>query len=185
MCSSLDGVFAFACIIENKLYLARDPIGVRPLFYGVDESGRVAVASEAKVLVGACDQVKAFPPGCFASLQLDAPNQSLDIRSYLPDSLFNPPALYPDAEQPCKEALTLVRERLVDAVVKRTMTERPVGMCLSGGLDSSLVAAILAKHTKIKFTAFTIGMEGGDSPDVKAAEYVADYLGKRMDVNYT
>ena len=163
VCNSLDGVFAFACIIENKLYLARDPIGVRPLFYGKDELGFITVASEAKVLLGTCDQVKAFPPGCYASLHLDTPNESIDLKSYLPDSLYHPPIIYPDTELPCIEALTLVRNRLVDAVVKRTMTDRPVGMCLSGGLDSSLIAAILAKHTKISFTAFTIGMEGGDS----------------------
>ena len=178
MCNALDGVFALVCIMENKLHIARDPVGIRPLFYGIDKYGYITVASEAKALLGSCDQVRAFPPGCCTTLPLDTPHNALHINSYLPTTLYNPPIRYTETEQPSVEALTQVRNSLIEAVVKRTMSDRPIGVFLSGGLDSSLVTAILAKHTNVSFTAFTIGMEGGDSPDVKAAESVAEYLGK-------
>ena len=180
VCNRLDGVFALACIMDNRLHIARDPVGVRPLFYGIDKYGYITVASEAKALLGSCDQVRAFPPGCCTTLLLDTPHSTLQLNSYLPTTFYKPPISYPETEQPCVEALTQVRNTLIEAVAKRTMSDRPIGVFLSGGLDSSLIAAILAKHTTVSFTAFTIGMEGGDSPDVKAAELVAEYLGEFM-----
>ena len=178
VCNTLDGVFALACIMDNKLHIARDPFGVRPLFYGIDKHGYITVASEAKALLGSCDQVRAFPPGCCTTLPLDTTHHTLELNSYIPTTLYNPPVAYPESEHTCIEALSQVRHSLIEAVVKRTMSDRPIGVFLSGGLDSSLVTAILAKHTKVSFTAFTIGMEGGDSPDVRAAECVAEYLGE-------
>ncbi|KAI6656931.1 Asparagine synthase B [Oopsacas minuta] len=177
VCNTLDGVFALACIIEDKLYIARDPIGIRPLFYGIDQFGYITLASEAKALIGSCDQVRAFPPGCYTCLPLDTPHHTMEIHNYVPSTLYNPAIIYTETEQPCIEALTQIRTTLIEAVMKRTMTDRPIGLYLSGGLDSSLIAAILAKHAKLSFTAFTIGMKGGESPDMKAAECVAEYLG--------
>ncbi|KAI6656930.1 Asparagine synthase B [Oopsacas minuta] len=177
VCNTLDGVFALACIIEDKLYIARDPIGIRPLFYGIDQFGYITLASEAKALIGSCDQVRAFPPGCYTCLPLDTPHHTMEIHNYVPSTLYNPAIIYTETEQHCIEALTQIRTTLIEAVMKRTMTDRPIGLYLSGGLDSSLIAAILAKHAKLSFTAFTIGMKGGEGPDMKAAECVAEYLG--------
>ena len=178
MCNRLDGVFALACVMEDKLYLARDPVGIRPLFYGIDTFGYITVASEAKALLGSCQRVKAFPPGCYACLPLDTPHHTMQIHTYLPTTLYSPAILYTDTEQPSLQALTQIRTAVIEAVLKRTMSDRPIGVSLSGGLDSSLITAVLARHAKVSFTAFSIGMEGGDSPDIKAAECVADYLGE-------
>ncbi|MGI5893054.1 MAG: asparagine synthase B [Candidatus Merdivicinus sp.] len=157
----------FACILydaESGQYIAaRDPIGIRPLFYGYDSKGTILFASEAKNLVGLVDRIQPFPPGC-----------------YYRDGVF---VRYTDISKPetvCRDDLETVcrniREKLIAGVEKRLVADAKVGFLLSGGLDSSLVCAIAAKKSKDPIRTFAIGMNE-DAIDLKYARQTADYLG--------
>lgn len=156
----LDGMFAFAIADGESLFLARDPIGIKPLYYG-QRDGDFLFASELKALVGVADGVREFPPGaCFHS-----------------DTGFRPYYQVPDRaprDMPLKMRLHLLRETLEEAVRKRLMSDVPVGAFLSGGLDSSLIVALLRPHLSDLHT-FSVGTEG--SPDLEAARTVAHHLG--------
>lgn len=147
----------------KKLIAARDPIGIRPLFYGKSESGDTIFASEAKNLVGLVDKIRPFPPGhyyvdghfvCYRDLT--------DVRRICED----------DLETVCEN----IREKLTAGIEKRLDADAPLGFLLSGGLDSSLVCAVAAKIIKKPLRTFAIGMEG-DAIDLKYAREVAEYLG--------
>ncbi|MGN0165983.1 MAG: asparagine synthase B [Lachnospiraceae bacterium] len=165
MFSKLDA--EFACIIydaETQSYIAaRDPIGIRPLFYGYDKNGVIIFASEAKNLVGLTDKIMPFPPGYY----------------------------YKDGEFVCFNDITAVdkvchddldticsniHDKLVAGVEKRLVSDAKVGFLLSGGLDSSLVCSIAAKKSSEPIKTFAIGMSG-DAIDLKYAKEVADYIG--------
>ncbi|NNG17855.1 MAG: asparagine synthase B [Gemmatimonadales bacterium] len=156
----LDGMFAFAIADGESLFLARDPIGIKPLYYG-QRDGVVVFASELKALVGVAEEVHEFPPGnCFHS-----------------DTGFRPYYQVPDRvprDMPLKMRLQLLRETLDEAVQKRLMSDVPVGAFLSGGLDSSLIVALLRPYIHDLHT-FSVGTEG--SPDLEAARTVARYFG--------
>ena len=165
MFSMLDA--EFACIIydgQTKKYVAaRDPVGIRPLYYGYDKNGVIIFASEAKNLVGLTDEIKPFPPG-----------------HYYEDGEF---FCYCDISKPekvCRDDLETVcrniRNKLVTGVEKRLVADAKVGFLLSGGLDSSLVCAIAAKKSKFPIRTFAIGMNE-DAIDLKYAKQVADYIG--------
>jgi len=160
----LDAEFAFLLFDSHKdvTYAARDHLGVRGLYIGKSDDA-VGFASEAKALtfMGQLDQ---FPPGHFWSS--DAP-QSF-TKWYAHD--------YP-LHKDQSEAFILdgIRTHLTAAVKKRLMSERKVGCLLSGGLDSSLIAALVAKHYDGELETFSIGLEG--SPDLAAAQIVADHIG--------
>ena len=157
----------FACLIcdaqTGKVIAARDPIGIRPLFYGYSESGHIAFASEAKNLVGWVKEIRPFPPG-----------------HYWMDGRFVPYALPWEVEYYTYDDLDTItaniREKLVAAVEKRLDADAPLGFLLSGGLDSSLVCAIAARQLKKPIRTFAIGMDT-DPIDLKYAREVADYLG--------
>lgn len=157
----------FAMIIydkeKNEIIAARDPIGIRPLFYGFDEEEHIVFASEAKNLVGICETIKPFPPGhyyiagkfvCYCDLSERQPYSTDDL------------------ETACKK----IKEKLVAGVEKRLDADAPVGFLLSGGLDSSLVCAIAAKKMGKQIKTYAIGMNE-DAIDLKYAKEVADYLG--------
>ena len=157
----------FACIIydgEDKEYIAaRDPIGIRPLYYGYDKDGAIIFASEAKNLVQLTDKIMPFPPGhyykggqfvCFC-----------DIAKV--DSVC-----HDDLETVCRN----IHDKLVAGVEKRLVADAKVGFLLSGGLDSSLVCAIAAKKSKEPIKTFAIGMSE-DAIDLKYAKQVAEYIG--------
>ncbi|MDY4254859.1 MAG: asparagine synthase B [Oscillospiraceae bacterium] len=166
------GMFAmldaeFALIIfdgkTGKYIAARDPIGIRPLFYGYDKKGVILFASEAKNLVGMCDRVMPFPPG-----------------HYYIDGRFVQYCDIADVKEICRDSLETVckkiHNKLIAGVEKRLVADAKVGFLLSGGLDSSLVCAIAAKKSDKPIKTFAIGMSE-DAIDLKYAKQVADYIG--------
>ena len=164
MFKHLDAEFAMILYDSRKklLIAARDPIGIRPLFYGYSESGHIAFASEAKNLVGLCKKVYPFPIGSYyCNGQFVRYCDIADTPAYTQDEL--------------PEILTNIREKLVAGVDKRLDADTPVGFLLSGGLDSSLVCAIAAKKLGKPIRTFAIGMSE-DAIDLKYAKQVADYL---------
>lgn len=157
----------FACIIydaKSEEYIAaRDPIGIRPLFYGYDDKGVIVFASEAKNLVGLCKKVIPFPPG-----------------HYYKDGKF---ICYNDIAKvdkvikaPIDEVCKNIHDKLVAGIEKRLVADAKVGFLLSGGLDSSLVCSVAAKKSDKPIKTFAIGMSE-DAIDLKYAKEVADYIG--------
>lgn len=157
----------FALIIydgKSKEYIAaRDPIGIRPLYYGYDNRGTIVFASEPKNLVGVTEKIMPFPPGhyykggkftCYCDIA--------KVDRVLDDTL----------ETVCEN----IYEKLTAGVEKRLVADAKVGFLLSGGLDSSLVCAIAAKKSKAPIKTFAIGMTE-DAIDLKYARQVADFIG--------
>ena len=148
---------------RNSLVAARDPIGIRPLFYGFPKEGEIVFASEAKNLVGLVKEIFPFPPGhyyidgnfiCYSDVSR--------VSEYSDDTL--------------EEACEKIHEKLGAGIEKRLDSDAPVGFLLSGGLDSSLVCAVSAKLLKKPIRTFAIGMSE-DAIDLKYAKEVADYIG--------
>ncbi|MGN1083195.1 MAG: asparagine synthase B [Candidatus Avispirillum sp.] len=165
MFSMLDAEFALIIYDgkEGKFIAARDPIGIRPLYYGYDEAGVIVFASEAKNLMGLCKKVMPFPPGHYWK----------DGEFVCYEDIATPKTvIYDDVETICKN----IREKLTAGIEKRLVADAKVGFLLSGGLDSSLVCAVAAKKSKTPIRTFAIGMEG-DAIDLKYARQVADYIG--------
>lgn len=157
----------FACIIYDgdsaSLIAARDPIGIRPLFYGYTDQGEIAFASEAKNLAGLVKTILPFPPGHFYK---DGKFVCYADMSRVDEVIDD------DLETVC----TNIHDKLIEGVTKRLDADMPVGFLLSGGLDSSLVCAIAAKELKQPIETFAIGMDT-DAIDLKYARQVADYIG--------
>ncbi|MCR5145339.1 MAG: asparagine synthase B [Lachnospiraceae bacterium] len=157
----------FAMIIYDKdtddLVAARDPIGIRPLFYGYDQEESIMFASEAKNLVDLCKKVYAFPPGHYYKDGQFICYKDIAARDEYHDD---------DVEKVCKQ----IHNLLVAGVEKRLDADAPVGFLLSGGLDSSLVCAISQKLMDKPIKTFAIGMNE-DAIDLKYAKEVAEYLG--------
>lgn len=157
----------FACIIydgKTQEYIAaRDPIGIRPLYYGYDKKGTIVFASEAKNLIGLCEKIRPFPPG-----------------HYYKDGEFVCYCDITKVDEICQDDLEQVcaniREKLVTGIEKRLVADAKVGFLLSGGLDSSLVCAVAARKSKTPIRTFAIGMQK-DAIDLKYAKEVADYIG--------
>jgi asparagine synthase (glutamine-hydrolysing) len=158
--SALDGMFAFAIADGDDLYLARDPIGIKPLYTG--RRGRSLVfASELKALAGIAEEVREFPPGhWFHTACGTQPFYGLPESS--PENLS------------LEEHVRRVRVTLEQAVVKRLMSDVPLGAFLSGGLDSSIIAALARRHLD-ELQTFSVGVEG--SEDLEAARLVAKHIG--------
>ena len=157
----------FACIIydgKSKEYIAaRDPIGIRPLYYGYDDKKVIIFASEPKNLVGLVDKIMPFPPGhYYKGGKFVCYNDVTKVDKYC----------YDDLETVCKN----IKEKLISGVEKRLVADAKVGFLLSGGLDSSLVCAIAQKKIKEPIKTFAIGMSE-DAIDLKYAKQVADYIG--------
>lgn len=157
----------FACILydgEKEEYIAaRDPIGIRPLYYGYDAQGTIVFASEPKNLIKVVDNIIPFPPGhyykhgnfvCYCDISHAEQTSEEDV------------------ETVCK----CIHDKLVAGVEKRLVADAKVGFLLSGGLDSSLVCAIAAKKSSEPIKTFAIGMTE-DAIDLKYARQVADYIG--------
>jgi len=173
---ALDGVFAIVIVDEDTglTTVARDPYGVRPLFYKKNGQG-IQFASEMKAfLVQEGEVILPFKPGSYKQYKTATGEQVGASMYHTVPWLKNPTIKI-------KEALTLVRETLVAAVKKRLMTERPVAALLSGGLDSSLIAALVQRELKAlglgPLETFTVGFEG--SPDVLHARQVASWIGSK------
>jgi len=175
----LNGIFAFALYdaAQDRYLIARDPIGVCPLYQGRDEQGRLWVASEMKALVGVCAQIEVFPPGHY----LDS--RDGELRRYRHDA-------WSEYRATRGHAITgaALREGLEQAVRRQLMCDVPYGVLLSGGLDSSLVAACAARFARQRVEdegrseawwprlhSFAIGLHG--SPDLAAARIAAAAIG--------
>ena len=159
----LDGDFAVVITDGDMVYLARDRVGVRPLFTGVTRDGGFAVASVAKALLSFCDNVKQLEPSI---VSYNKKTNVFTLEKYI----------YPIFIITENDKYSIIEKTLVNAVRKRLMSERPVGCLLSGGLDSSLVASILCKLIgPLNVRTYSIGMRG--SSDLKYAQIVAKYLG--------
>lgn len=142
---------------------ARDPFGIRPLFYGYDKNGSIMFASEAKNLVSLCDKIMPFPPGHYY--------KDGEFVCYHDISKVTE-ICYDDVETICKN----IHDKLVKGIEKRLDADAPLGFLLSGGLDSSLVCAVSAKILNKPIRTFAIGMSE-DAIDLKYAKEVADYIG--------
>lgn len=165
MFPELDAEFALILYDSRSgsLVAARDPIGIRPLYYGYDADGAIMFASEAKNLVGIADGIAPFPPGCYY-------RDGEFVR-------YRDPA---SAGEACGNDVKLIcsgiRQRLTEAVAKRLDSDTPLGFLLSGGLDSSLVCAISARLLKRPVRTFAIGMSE-DAIDLKYARMAAEHIG--------
>ena len=165
MFAKLDAEFALI-IYDSKrdeLIAARDPIGIRPLYYGYDRSGAIVFASEPKNLVGLCKGIRPFPPGhYYADGKFVRYADLTTVTQYSPD----------DLETVCRN----IRNKLIAAVDKRLDADAPLGFLLSGGLDSSLVCAISSVILGKKIRTFAIGMDT-DAIDLKYAREAAEFIG--------
>ena len=166
-CHMLDGMFAFVVINGDDYIAGRDPLGIKPLYYGLDERGRIYFASEMKALAGQCQTFSTFPPGHYYTPQTGF------VKYYKPQ--------WEDASKAVEKVnMQAIREVLTASVKKRLMSDVPVGVLLSGGLDSSLISSIasrLMKEKDEKLKSFSIGLDT-NSPDVEAARRVAEFLGR-------
>ena len=165
MFAMLDAEFAMIIYDSRKqqLIAARDPIGIRPLFYGYLEDGSIVFASEAKNLAGLCDVIEPFPPGhYYADGRFTRYADLTDVEQYIDD----------DLDTICRN----IREKLILAIDKRLDADAPLGFLLSGGLDSSLVCAVSARVLGRHVRTFAIGMDT-DAIDLKYARMAADYIG--------
>ncbi|MCI8990313.1 MAG: asparagine synthase B [Lawsonibacter sp.] len=157
----------FACILydsaADEFIAARDPIGIRPLYYGYDRQGTVIFASEPKNLLGLTDKIMPFPPGhYYRGGKFVCYHDIAKVEHFCYDEL----------EICCRN----IREKLVAGVEKRLVADAKVGFLLSGGLDSSLVCAIAAKRSNTPIKTFAIGMDT-DAIDLKYARQAADFIG--------
>jgi asparagine synthase (glutamine-hydrolysing) len=177
----MNGIFAFVIYDprNNDCMIARDPMGVNPLYVGWDRQENLYAASEMKALVGVCERIQEFPAGCF---YLGSESEKGFQRYYQPQ--WAEPGFYPS--QPYDPAV--LRKALEDAVHRQLMCDVPYGLLISGGVDSSVVAAIAARYREKRVEeddqspawwpqihSFAVGLKG--APDLAPARKVAEYIG--------
>lgn len=172
----LDGIFAIVLVDGDKMFIARDRIGVRPLFYGVTSDNYLAVSSLPMSLQDFCLSIDEFPPGMSAMHDKKNDDQLFIV-------LGQDKMVIPDKRN--YDGVECVRKALYAAVKKRLISDRPIGCFLSGGLDSSIVASILVELIGAEnVRTYSIGMEG--STDLHYARIVADFLHtKHTEVRFT
>ena len=198
MLEQLNGIFAFVLYDEQRdtFLIARDPIGVIPLYVGYDADGTVYVASELKALEGQCDHYEPFLPGHYLSYQsnqdLQSSISSLQLKRYYTRDWFS----Y-DAVKDNDASVTDIHDALESAVKRQLMSDVPYGVLLSGGLDSSVISAIAEKYSERRIEddsqskaywprlhSFAVGLKG--APDLAKAKMVADHIGTvHHEINYT
>ena len=184
----LSGIFAFVLYDEerNEFLIARDPIGVIPLYIGYDSDGTVYVASELKALEGQCERYEPFLPGHYY-WSVDPGMKWYYRRDWMQyDAVKDNPA-----------SAEAIRESLIAAVKRQLMSDVPYGVLLSGGLDSSVISAIAEKFSEHRIEddsktraywprlhSFAVGLKG--APDLAKAKLVADHIGTvHHEINYT
>ena len=175
----LNGIFAFALYDSktNEFLIARDHMGIIPLYMGWDQYGTFYVGSELKSLEGVCSKIELFPPGHLLTNDLEEPEQwyTRDWMSY-------------DAVADNTTSIEDLRTALEAAVKRQLMSDVPYGVLLSGGLDSSVTSAVAKKYAEMRVESndeqaawwprlhsFAVGLDG--SPDLAAAQKVADQIG--------
>ena len=184
----ISGIFAFALYDAEKdeFLIARDPIGVIPLYIGYDSEGKVYVASELKALEGNCDRYEPFLPGHYYSGR-----EGIMTRYYQRDWMQY------EKVKDNGASVEEVRNALMDSVKRQLMSDVPYGVLLSGGLDSSVISAIAEKFSENRIEdddntrawwprlhSFAVGLKG--APDLEKAKMVADHIGTvHHEINYT
>ena len=176
--NDINGIFSFIIYDKNNnsILVARDPIGVIPLYMGSDKNGNLLFASEMKCLVGICNDIKEFPPGTYMNEKLKYPVK------YYTKSWMN----YNNVSEN-KTIVKNIKKSLEDSVKRQLMSDVPFGVLLSGGLDSSIIASIVKKFSKKRIESnnkndawwpqihsFAIGLK--NSPDLIASKKVSEYL---------
>lgn len=188
MLERLSGIFAFALYDEQReeFLIARDPIGVIPLYIGYDGDGRVYVASELKALEGQCDHYEPFLPGHYYW------SRNLGMKRY-----YRRDWMQYDNVNDNDASADAVRQSLMGAVRRQLMSDVPYGVLLSGGLDSSIVSAVASQYAERRIEdggrqrawwprlhSFAVGLKG--APDLVKARMMADHIGTvHHEVNYT
>jgi len=184
----LNGIFAFALYDEQRdeFLIARDPIGVIPLYIGYDSDGTVYVASELKALEGQCERYEPFLPGHYYW------SKEPGMKRYYKRDWFD----Y-DAVKDNPASVSAIHDALTAAVKRQLMSDVPYGVLLSGGLDSSVISAIAEKFSEHRIEddsktkaywprlhSFAVGLKG--APDLAKAKLVADHIGTvHHEINYT
>ena len=184
----LNGIFAFVLYDEERdeFLIARDPIGVIPLYIGYDSDGTVYVASELKALEGQCERYEPFLPGHYYW------SREGGMRKYYQRDWFDYAAVKDNGA-----SVGAIHDALEDAVKRQLMSDVPYGVLLSGGLDSSVISAIAEKHSEMRIEdnsrskaywprlhSFAVGLKG--APDLAKARLVADHIGTvHHEINYT
>ena len=208
----INGIFAFALYDEEKdaFLIARDPIGVIPLYIGYDSDGTIYVASELKALEGQCERYEPFLPGHYLwSEELRVKNKSnnSEDKSISDSSLFTLHSSLKryykrdwfdyDAVKDNLASVSEIHDALTAAVKRQLMSDVPYGVLLSGGLDSSVISAIAEKFSEHRIEdnsqtraywprlhSFAVGLKG--APDLAKAKLVADHIGTvHHEINYT
>ena len=188
MLEQLNGIFAFALYDEEKdvFLIARDPIGVIPLYIGYDADGTVYVASELKALEGQCERYEPFLPGHYYW------SADPGLKRYYKRDWFD----Y-DAVKDNPASVEAIHDALTAAVKRQLMSDVPYGVLLSGGLDSSVISAIAERFSEHRIEdnsqtraywprlhSFAVGLKG--APDLAKAKMVADHIGTvHHEINYT
>lgn len=184
----LSGIFAFALYDaeRNEFLIARDPIGVIPLYIGYDSDEKVYVASELKALEGQCERYEPFLPGHYYW------SREPGMKRYYKRDWFS----Y-DAVKDNPASTRAIHDALEDAVRRQLMSDVPYGVLLSGGLDSSVISAVAEKYAERRIEedgrerawwprlhSFAVGLKG--APDLAKARMVADHIGTvHHEINYT
>ena len=184
----LSGIFAFVLYDEEKdaFLIARDPIGVIPLYIGYDSDGKVYVASELKALEGFCEKYEPFLPGHYYW------SKDPGMKRY-----YKRDWMKYDAVKDNPASVEAIHDALTDAVKRQLMSDVPYGVLLSGGLDSSVISAIAEKFSEHRIEdnsrtraywprlhSFAVGLKG--APDLAKAKLVADHIGTvHHEINYT
>lgn len=156
----LDGMFSFIICEKDNYFVARDPIGIKPLYWGTDDK-RLYFSSELKAMINYASRIDEFPNGYYFH-----PNEGL--RSYYQLPEIN--SFVTDTDL----AVKMVENSLKESVKKRLMSDVPIGVFLSGGLDSSIIAALMREEIP-ELHSFSVGF--AKSPDIEAAKLVAEHLG--------
>ena len=184
----LNGIFGFVIYdkLENEFLIARDHIGIIPLYMGWDNDGTLYIASELKALEGKCNKIEIFPPGHFLS------SKDLKLTKWYKRDWMD----FKNVKNN-NTSIDNLKKSLEDAVHRQLMSDVPYGVLLSGGLDSSITSALAKKFSKNRIEtgdeeeawypqlhSFSVGLPG--SPDLKAARLVADKIGSiHHEINFT
>ena len=187
----LNGIFAFVLYDEEKdvFLIARDPIGVIPLYMGCDSDGTIYVASELKALEGQCERYEPFLPGHYLT---NVQHSTFNVQRY-----YHRDWMQYDAVKDNPASVAAIHDALEDAVKRQLMSDVPYGVLLSGGLDSSVISAIAEKYSQMRIEdnsqtraywprlhSFAVGLKG--APDLAKAKLVADHIGTvHHEINYT
>ena len=208
MLEQLNGIFAFALydVERDEFLIARDPIGVIPLYIGYDKDGKVMVASELKALEGQCDHYEPFLPGHYYYSKTPGMKRyytrdwfeyATMQKKYQIDDNRKATRQLAEAEPQEKAAVAEIHDALEASVKRQLMSDVPYGVLLSGGLDSSVISAIAEKYSTTRVEnggetkaywprlhSFAVGLKG--APDLAKARLVAEHIGTvHHEINYT